>query len=52
MLVVEDFRPLITKLISVGRRVLAWEERALMKSVAAGQNEEPWMGVSVVISSL
>lgn len=48
---VEDFRPLITKLISVGKRVLAWEERALMKSVAAGQNEEPWMGVSVVISA-
>ena len=50
-MVAENFRPLITKVISVGSRCLAWEKRALMKSVAAGRNEGPWMGVSVVMSA-
>ena len=34
----------------MGSRSLAWEKRALLKSVAAGRNEGPWMGVSVVMS--
>ena len=50
-MVAEDFRPLIKKRISVGSRCLAWEKRALMKSVAAGRNEGPWMGVSGVMSA-
>lgn len=50
-MVAKDFRPLIIKQISVGSRCLAWEKRALMKSVAAGRTEEPWMGVTVVMSA-
>jgi hypothetical protein len=50
-MVAEVFRPLITKLISLGSRCLAWEKRALMKFMAAGRNEVPWMGVSVVMSA-
>ena len=51
MMVAGDFRPLITELISVGSRCLAWEKRALLKSVAAGRNEGPWMGVTVDMSA-